>query len=133
MKYVLDTNTISFLMRGDPKVSSRLTAHERTDILLPQPVVAEIEYGLARLPPSARRTALRRRFDVILVELVRGEWSDAVSRAFGGIKAELEKRGVRIEDFDAAVAAHALALGAVLVTDNIEHMKRIPRLRLENW
>lgn len=133
MKYVLDTNTVSFLMRGDPNVATRLTAHRRTDVSLPQPVVAEIEYGLARMPSSARRTRLRRRFDILLADLVRADWSDDVSRAFGHIKAELEKRGVRIEDFDVAVASHALSRDAVLVTDNIEHMSRVPRLRLENW
>ncbi|HXV64671.1 MAG TPA: type II toxin-antitoxin system VapC family toxin [Vicinamibacteria bacterium] len=133
MKYVLDTNTVSFLMRGDPNVAARLTAHRRTDVSLPQPVVAEIEYGLARLPRSARRKRLRRRFDVLLENLVRANWSDDVSRAFGRIKADLEKRGVPIEDFDVAIASHALSSDAVLVTDNIEHMSRIPRLRLENW
>ena len=42
MKYVLDTNTLSFLMRGDEAVTRRLAASPRTDVLLPQPVVAEI-------------------------------------------------------------------------------------------
>ena len=48
-----------------------------------------------------------------------------MSRAFGAIKADLERRGTRIEDFDVAVAAHAVALEATLVTDNITHMKRV--------
>jgi tRNA(fMet)-specific endonuclease VapC len=133
MKYVLDTNTVLFLMRGDSEVSSRLIAHQRKDVSLPQPVVAEIEYGLARMPRSARRARLRRRFDILLADLTRAEWTDDVSKAFGLIKAELEKRGERIEDFDVAVASHAVSRDAVLVTDNIEHMSRVPRLRLENW
>jgi len=131
--YVLDTNTVSFLMRGDPDVVARLTGSDRTEVRLPQPVVAEIEYGLARLPRSARRRRLRRRFDALREELLRAEWSDAVSRSFGSIKADLEKRGARIEDFDVAVAAHAVALEAILVTDNVEHMRRIAGLRVENW
>lgn len=131
--HVLDTNTVSFLMRGDADVVARLIQSDRTQIRLPQPVVAEIEYGLARLPRSARRTRLRRRFEALSDELIRVEWSDAVSRSFGTIKADLEKRGVRIEDFDVAVAAHAVSLGAILVTDNVEHMRRIPGLRVENW
>lgn len=133
MKYVLDTNTVSFLMRGHAHVSSRLLAHRRTDVALPQPVVSEIEFGLARLPRSSQRTKLRERFDVLMSDLPRAEWSDEVSRAFGRIKADLEKRGVRIEDFDVAVAAHAVGLDAVLVTDNVKHMKRVSHLRIENW
>ena len=63
----------------------------------------------------------------------RVEWTDAVSHAYGSIKAALERRGSRIEDFDAAIAAHAVALGATLVTSNIEHMARISGLRVEDW
>lgn len=52
---------------------------------------------------------------------------------YGRIKATLERRGSPIEDFDAAIAAHALALGATLVTANLDHMTRVPGLRVEDW
>jgi tRNA(fMet)-specific endonuclease VapC len=133
VKVLLDTNTLSFLMKGDVAVREKLTAHRRTDVLLCQPVVAEIEYGLARLPHSARRNRLRARFELFLRELVRVPWTDDVSRAFGTIKADLERRGARLEDLDVAVAAHAVASGATLVTDNTDHMKRVRGLKLENW
>ena len=133
MKYVLDTNTVSFLMRGDPDVSRRLGAQARTDVLLSQPALAEIEYGLARLPHSTRRDRLQRRFEIFKAELMRVEWTDEVSHAFGHIKAALEARGARLEDFDVAIAAHARAIEATLVTDNVAQMSRIPGLRVENW
>lgn len=133
MRYLLDTTTVSFLMRGEPAVRERLTSRSRADVLLCQPVVAEIEYGLARLPRSARKVRLRRRFDIVLAELARADWTDEVSRAFGAIRADLERRGIRLEDFDTAVAAHAVALDATLVTDNVAHMARVRGLRLENW
>ena len=133
MKYILDTNTVSFLMRGDTTVRERLTKHSRTDVLLCQPVISEIEYGLARLRRSARASRLRRLFDALLEELVRNSWTDEVSRAFGRIKADLERRGTRLEDFDAAVAAHAVAARATLVTADVEHMGRVTGLRVENW
>ncbi len=133
MTFLLDTNTVSFVMRGDRAVRERLTACDRTDVVLCHPVVAEIEYGLARLPRSARRNRLRGRFDLFLRELVRVPWTDEVSRAFGAIKADLERRGVRLEDLDVAVAAHAVALDATLVTDDIDHMRRVKGLSLETW
>lgn len=120
-------------MRGDPIVSRRLTSHPRSDVLLPQPAIAEIEYGLARLPRSRRRARLRETFDLVLAELSRASWTDEVSQMFGEIKANLERLGVRLEDLDVAVAAHARALGATLVTDNVSHMTRIPGLVVENW
>jgi len=100
---------------------------------LPQPVVAEITYGPARLTESRRKKRLQRRFAAFLEEMERATWTDATSDAFGRTKANLERRGARLEDFDIAVAAHALALGATLVTDNVRQMGRLRGLRLENW
>ncbi len=113
-------------MAGEPPVCERLLSHSRTDVLLPQPVIAEIEYGLARLPKSKKKSRLLARFQIFLGEIHRAPWTDEVSQAFGRAKTDLERRGVRIEDFDVAVAAHALALGATLVTDNLDHMEARP-------
>lgn len=133
MKYVLDTNAVSALMRGDSVLIERLRKHRKTDLTMPGPVLAEIAYGIERLPKSKRREALRERYDLIRGEIGREPWTDAVSAHFGSIKAALEKRGERIEDFDAAIAAHALASGAVLVTANIGQMMRVPGLVVEDW
>ena len=133
MTYVLDTNTLSFALAGEPSVCERLLSKARTDILLPQPVIAEVEYGLARLRKSKKRERLTRRFRLLLEETPRAVWTDEVSEAFGKAKADLERRGTRIEDLDVAVAAHALALDATLVSDNVAHMSRVSGLRIENW
>ena len=53
--------------------------------------------------------------------------------AFGRIKSSLEKQGRRIEDFDAAIAAHAEAEGAILVTADTNDMTRIPGIHIEDW
>lgn len=133
MKYILDTNAIAALMKGHGTVVNRLAAVSQADVALPQPALAEVFYGIARLPPSKRRAWLQERFDLVRGEMVRAEWTDAVSDAFGAIKATLEKRGRRIEDFDAAIAAHALASHAVLVTADNEHMTRVAGLTVEDW
>lgn len=133
MSYILDTNAVSALMKGSPAVVERLIATEPVDVAVPQPVLAEIAFGIERLPRSKRRTALQARFDLICTELSRAEWTDAVSQAYGRIKATLERRGRRIEDFDVAIAAHAVATGATLVTANVGHMTRVPGLQIEDW
>ena len=133
MTYVLDTNAVSALMKGTPAVVERLAATAPAEVAIPQPVLAEIAFGIERLPRSKRRTSLQARFDLVSAELPRAEWTDAVSQAFGRIKAMLERRGMRIEDFDAAIAAHALSLEATLVTANLDHMVRVPGLRVEDW
>ena len=106
MTYVLDTNAVSALMKGAPAVVERLAATEPGDVGIPQPVVAEIAYGIERLPRSKRRQALQGRFDLICSELQRFEWTDDVSHAYGRIKAALERRGSRIEDFDPRPGFH---------------------------
>jgi tRNA(fMet)-specific endonuclease VapC len=133
MKYVLDTNAVSLLMKGEPDVVAHLKRVARTDVFMPQPVVAEIAYGIQRLPRSKRKDALASRFELLRREIRRVAWTDRVSDAFGAIKAALERKGERIEDFDAAVAAHAVAEGYVLVTANLKHMTRVPGLEVEDW
>jgi tRNA(fMet)-specific endonuclease VapC len=131
--YVLDTNAVSALMKGTPAVVERLATATPAEVAIPQPVLAEIAFGIERLPRSKRRSSLQARFDLVSAELPRAEWTDAVSQAFGRIKATLERRGTRIDDFDAAIAAHALSLEATLVTANLDHMIRVPGLRVEDW
>lgn len=133
MKYVLDTNVVSLLMKGEPNVIERLKAVARADVCMPQPVVAEIAYGIQRLSRTRRKAALTSRFELLKREIRRVAWSDEVSDAFGEIKSVLERKGERIEDFDVAVAAHALAEGCVLVTANVKHMARVPGLQVEDW
>lgn len=133
MTIILDTNAVSALMKGDAAAVARLAETSPADVSVPQPVLAEIAYGIERLPRSKRRTRLQERFNLVKAGLARSEWSDDVSGAFGRIKATLEARGQRIEDFDAAIAAHAVAAGATLVTSNRDHMLRVTGLRLEDW
>ncbi|HEY1534794.1 MAG TPA: PIN domain-containing protein [Polyangiaceae bacterium] len=129
----MDTNAVSALMKGDPNVLERLRRVAPADVSMPQPVVAEIAYGIQRLPRSKRREALASRFELLKSEIQRALWSDEVSTEFGSIKAALERKGTRIEDFDAAVAAHAASGGAVLVTADLKHMARVPGLDIEDW
>lgn len=133
MKFVLDTNTVAALMASEARVLARLKRTNRRDVTLPQPVVAEFRYGISRLPKSKKRAALEERFELIAGIFERMEWDDAVSESFGSIKALLERKGLRIEDFDIAIAAHALASSGTLVTANVKDMARVPGLVVENW
>jgi tRNA(fMet)-specific endonuclease VapC len=133
VKFVLDTNTVSWLMRRHEGAKARLAATHPSEVGIPQPVIAEIAYGIARLPRSRRRQALREQLDLLCSAVPRLVWSDEVSERFGSAKAALESAGTRLEDFDLAIAAHALALDATLVTSNVDHMKRVKGLSVEDW
>jgi tRNA(fMet)-specific endonuclease VapC len=73
------------------------------------------------------------RAELLREELGTTPWTWEVSRSFGLLKASLEARGQRLDDFDVAIAAHALAVEAVLVTANTKPLGRIEELVLEDW
>jgi len=52
---------------------------------------------------------------------------------YGRLRTDLERRGQIIGANDMLIAAHALALDATLVTDNVREFERISRLKIENW
>jgi tRNA(fMet)-specific endonuclease VapC len=131
LRYLLDTNTVSALMRGEPQAAARVAGTPRENVAISQVTAAEIEFGLRYLPASKRRRALEAQWSTIGPELIRLPWSDEVSRRFGERKARLEKSGRRMSDFDLAIAVHALAYDLTLVTAD-RAFERL-RLRRENW
>jgi len=133
VNYVLDTNIVSSLMRGDVNVAARLQAVPRSAVAVPQPVFAEVAYGVERVAKSKKKVWLTVQFARLRRELAVCLWTDEVTDAFGRIKASLERQGRLIEDFDAAIAAHALAADATLVSTNTGHMAQVPGLKLEDW
>lgn len=133
MSYLLDTMVVSALMRADPAPAKKLRALVPSVVGIPQPVIAEIQYGLMRMADSRKRRALVERLSVLCASIERLAWDDTVSEAVGEIKAALERRGERLEDFDLAIAAHALASSATLVTRNTKHFARVPGLDIEDW
>ena len=74
MTYVLDTNAVSALMKGDVTVVERLASYVPADVTIPQPVIAEIAYGIEWLPRSRRRRLLQARFDLVCSEIPRTVW-----------------------------------------------------------
>ena len=133
IQYVLDTNAVSAIMKNEPRIITRVRSVGPDELGIPQPVLAEIAYGIERLPRSKRRDAFTSQFERIRAVFQRVAWTDDVSVQFGQIKAQLERTGRRLEDFDSAIAAHAVSLDAVLVTANLGQMSRVPHLRVEDW
>ncbi len=131
MRYVLDTNTVSALMKGRASVAERITSCAREDVAICQVTAAEIEFGLKYLPSSKRRSLLQDQWNIVGEELPRLIWTDEVSRVFGERKAQRERRGKRMSDFDLAIAAHAIAFELIVVTAD-SAFERL-RLRRENW
>ena len=93
-------------------------------------VVAEIEYGIAK---SARQEHNRQVFDALLDGFQVVPFDATAARLYGPIRAQLERRGRLIGPYDLMIAAHARALNAVVVTDNVGEFTRVDALVVENW
>jgi tRNA(fMet)-specific endonuclease VapC len=131
--YLLDTNIISALMKdrtGAITANVRAWAQRLPDCRLVTSVVVQYEllFGLARHGTSRLQTA----YDIQMNQLPVLPLDAAVGPHYARIRAYLEKAGTPIGANDTLIAAHALALGATLVTADAE-FSRVPDLALENW
>lgn len=131
---MLDTCICSFIMREQPEaVLKRL---EQAVLRNQRIVISAITYSEMRFGATGPKAAPRHiklvdafcaRLDAIL------PWDRAAVDATTGIKVELRLAGTPIGPNDTAIAGHAIAAGAVLVTHNTREFKRVPGLMLEDW
>jgi tRNA(fMet)-specific endonuclease VapC len=128
--YMLDTNIASAAVRGATGIDDRLMGLDLSTWCISAITHAELRFGLA-LKPDAQR--LIRCVEAFLDMSTTVAWDEAAADAHGRLRARQRLRGTPIGDFDEMIAAHALALGATLVTDNTQHFERVEGLALENW
>lgn len=128
--YMLDTNAASAAMRGAPGMDERLRALDPAQWCISAITRAELRYGLA-LKPEAKNLA--QYVGAFLQAATTAPWDQAAADTHGALRARLRRAGTPIGDFDEMIAAHALSLNAVLVTDNTRHFEQVVGLALENW
>ncbi len=128
--YLLDTNMVSFTLSG-----SSAAARARIAKLAAQDTVSisavtegELRFGLAKAPSSVRQQALEQFLGAFVVY----PWGSDAAAAYGALRARQERLGKKLGPYDTQIAAHAVALGAVLVSHD-RAFRRIPNLRVENW
>ena len=128
--WMLDTDTCSYILRErPPQVLERLDKVARDDVALSSIVCAELRYGAARLKSKKLAATIEAWLGLFAIL----PWDDAASKAYARIRAGLEAGGKPIGNLDMLIAAHAVATGAVLVSNNTRHFSQVPGLRIENW
>jgi len=132
-RFVLDTNILSDLLKNPTgKVAQKiasLPAEARDGMATSIVVAAELRYGAAR----SGSPVLERRVEQLLGALDVLPLAPDADRHYGTVRTQLEKSGMVIGGNDLLIAAHVLAIDAVLVTDNAREFKRVRGLKLENW
>ncbi len=129
--YMLDTDTCIFLLR---KSSSQLLERIQS-VPLSQQVIsvvthAELLYGVHI---SSKKKANQTAVDLLTRHLAILDWPRAAAPHYAEIRADLKKKGAQLGANDLLIAAHALSLGAVVVTNNTKDFRRVRGLRIENW
>ena len=130
MRYLLDTNIVSDLVRNPQgKVAQRIRKVGETQVCTSIIVAAELRYGAAK-KGSPRLAA---QLEVVLGALEVLPLEPPVDAAYGSLRTRLEQRGTPIGANDLLIAAHALALGYTIITDNKKEFTRVEDLPLQNW
>lgn len=130
MRFMLDTNIISDMIRNPAGKAARAMSREGDDAVCTSIVVAsELRYGCAK-KGSAK---LFEKVEDLLAEIPVLPLDVPVDAEYGGLRAELEAAGQTIGHNDLFIAAHACALGTTLVTANTGEFNRIRGLKVENW
>ena len=126
---MLDTNIVSNLIRHPAGPAADRAKAAESDIRLSAIVAAELIYGCIK-KGSSQLTA---KVQAFLSEVPVLPFDRPADQAYGQIRAELEKAGQSIGANDLLIAAHAVALGATLVTANNREFDRVRGLRVVNW
>lgn len=127
---MLDTNTASAALRGTVGIDRRLQRLDPAQWCISAVTRAELRYGLALKPGAVK---LAQYVEAFLQTTTTAPWDQEAADAHGLLRAKLRRAGTPIGDFDEMIAAHALALDAVLVTDNARHFRLVDGLACENW
>lgn len=129
--YMLDTNIVSHVMQGrDAALLAKLASVSVGQVVISSVTLAELEYGLHRKghPPRLQNalTQVLLRIDVL-------PWDEAVARRYGALCASLEAKGINLSDLDMLIAAHAVTVGATLVSRDKAFGQLPERLTVEVW
>ena len=127
--YMLDTNMCIYLMKDQPaEVARRFAACQVGDVIMSAITFAELEYGVsAAANPNAERANLEFLIEAIPVS----PFDAAAGRAYGPVRYATRER--KTDHLDKLIAAHALALEVILVTNNERDFSAYLGLRVENW
>lgn len=129
-QYLLDTNIASYVIKGNvPAVRHRIVKVPMAQLAISAVTEGELRYGVARSPDDAQLQTVVEEF---LIRVTILPWTSEAAREYGQIRAILESEGQPMGNLDLMIGAHALELGAILVT-NDRAFTRIKSLKIEDW
>jgi len=130
MIYLLDTNVASYVIKGNiPQVRQRLVKVPLASVAISVVTEAELRFGVARKPEAAR---LKIAVEEFLLRINVSPWDSEAAKQYAHVRSALEVSGEPMGNLDLMIAAHALSIQAVLVTDD-RVFRRVRQLQIEDW
>ena len=129
--YLLDTNIVSYLMRGDEKIIHRVKNKPPSRLAISSVTLAEILYGVEKSP--AKKEERRCKIKQISEVLRLYPFDEAAAGEYAVIRVALEKAGVMISERDTQIAAVAAANMLTVVTHNVKEFRRVEKIKVEDW
>lgn len=130
LRFLLDTNICIYIInRRPPGVFAHFEGLRLGEVAISSITGAELDSGVAKSGSSRNRDALSK----FLAPLEIRPFDEAAMRAYGPLRAGLDRAGTPIGALDLLIAAHALSLECTLVTNNLREFQRVPGLCLANW
>ncbi|HEV2614068.1 MAG TPA: PIN domain-containing protein [Gammaproteobacteria bacterium] len=141
MKYMLDTNICSYIIKNRPQeVFKKFKTLAMEDCVISSITLAELRYWVARNKLLHKRSKNQGEpninelvIDHFVSHLSVEDFDSSAADVYGEIRADLESRGEIIGAEDLMIGAHAISLDCTLITNNLKEFKRLHRIRLENW
>ena len=131
MKLMLDTNICIFIIKQQPvRVLKRFLEYQAGDIGISSITLSELSFGVAKSQHIEKNL---KALDEFIIPLEVLAYNEEAALVYGRIRSNLEKAGTPIGSMDMLIAAHAVSLGATLVTNNTRKFMRIPGLTLTDW
>lgn len=129
--YILDTDTcVTLLRRNSPSLLKRLQSINPIHLAMSMVTWAELQYGVQ----ASNRVEENRAAVALLGQHIKSlDWNHEAAMHYAHVRHALKTKGKLIGSNDLMIAAHALSLGATVVTNNTREFKRVPQLSLENW
>jgi predicted nucleic acid-binding protein len=129
-KFILDTDICIYWLKGNANIENNIISHSLENIYITVITECELFYG-------AFKSSKRDQNLAVIVDLKKKmrtlHTKEGVTYTYGKIKSELEAKGQPLDDADLMIASIAISNNATLVTNNMEHFKRIKELKLANW
>ena len=131
MIYLLDTNIVSYWMRGDEKLINKIRRYKPSELSICTITLAEIYYGIEKSPvkKKERRNKIERIYSLLEIY----PFDDLAALKYSIIRTRLEKDVVFISERDLQIASIAVANKLIVVTHNVKEFKRIKNLDVEDW